>query len=67
MMILQKIQLKVIYFYHFIIIKTWHQFSIIRKKSHEHPDDFYSNVDNDGDDKTYQEKLWELTDKQKVN
>ena len=37
------------------------------KKSHESLNDFYSNKDNDGDNKTYQEKIWELTDKRKVN
>ena len=29
--------------------------------------DFDSDEDNDGDNKTYQEKVWEFTDKRKVN
>ena len=38
-----------------------------KKKLQEPLNDFDSDEDNDGDNKTYQEKVWELTDKRKVN
>ena len=50
------------------MIRTPHQIFIIRKKKLPEPlNDFDSDEDNDGDNKTYQEKMWELTDKRKVN
>jgi hypothetical protein len=38
-----------------------------KKKINESLDHFDSDEDNDGDNKTYQEKVWELTNKRKVN
>ena len=50
------------------MIKTSHQIFTIRKKPfHEPLNNFNSDEDNDGDNKTYHEKMWELTDKQNVN
>ena len=69
MMIPQKPQFKSVHLNKFMI-KTSHQtFTIrIRKKKLQEPlNDFDSDEDNDGDNKNYQEKIWELTDKRKVN
>jgi hypothetical protein len=38
-----------------------------KKKKLEPLDDFDSDEDNDGENKTYQEKVWKLTNKRKVN
>ena len=38
-----------------------------KKKLHESLNDFDSDEDDDGDNKTYQERVWEFTDKRKVN
>jgi len=38
-----------------------------KKKIHEPVNDFDSDEDDEGDNKTYQERVWELTDKRKVN
>jgi hypothetical protein len=38
-----------------------------KKKIHEPLDDLDSDEDNDGENTTYQEKVWELTNKRKVN
>ena len=38
-----------------------------KEKIHESLNDFDSDEENDGDNKTYQEKMWELTNKRKVN
>jgi hypothetical protein len=69
MMIQQCIQLRIVHLNKFIIIRTYRQIFIItkRKKINESLDDFDSDEDNDGDNKTYQEKVWELTNKRKVN
>jgi hypothetical protein len=38
-----------------------------KKKLYESINSFDSDEDNDGDNKTYQEKIWEFTDKRKVH
>jgi hypothetical protein len=38
-----------------------------KRKINKSLDNFDSDEDNDGDNKTYQEKVWELTNKRKVN
>ena len=48
------------------MIKTFLQI-LTRKKNQEHLNDFDSDEDNIGDNKTYQDKVWELTNKRKVN
>ena len=60
MMIPQNIQLNI------VMIKTFLQI-LTRKKNQEHLNDFDSDEDNIGDNKTYQDKVWELTNKRKVN
>jgi hypothetical protein len=63
-MISQKNQLKIVHPYKFIMIMTSHQiFTIRRKNLYEPINSFDSDEDNDGDNKTYQEKVWEFTDK----
>ena len=61
MMITQNTQLKI------VMIMTYHQIFTRRKINHEPLNDFDSDEDNDGDNKIYQEKVWELTDQRHVN
>jgi hypothetical protein len=51
--------------HHHDISSNIHNFFL--KKIHEPLDDLDSDEDNDGENNTYQDKVWELTNKQKVN
>ena len=60
MIIPQNMQLKI------VMIRTFHQI-FTRKKNRKSLNDFDFDEDNDDDNKIYQKKVWELTDKTKIN